>query len=38
MTFASWFVLGGRPPEKLQAIIGHEDVATTMRYATEIKD
>jgi integrase len=32
-TFASHWVLDGRSIEKLAAIMGHEDISTTMRYA-----
>jgi len=32
-TFASHWVMDGRPMEKLRLILGHEDLSTTMRYA-----
>jgi integrase len=32
-TYASHWVMDGRPMEKLRTILGHEDLTTTMRYA-----
>ncbi|MCP4628148.1 MAG: site-specific integrase [bacterium] len=32
-TFASWFVMRGGDLKTLQEILGHSDIATTMRYA-----